>query len=285
MKDPLKVIALLLIGGLILCGIIMLIALLLPFMILGILIYFEGKKFRSQMGKYQLTVTSGLTLVTIGAASLCLPAIPALHGHYPGYMIIPFSIVIFLTLSIVTLGLWAAIKLYPLQKNIDQMKRERKELTRELSKIEKEMGVKTRVKHQLTDTSTSGLGKRERIEAQLGDLCMSSDQPRVFISLKEKIEKKVKELSVEEIRSRVAALHHPYKPKERGEAVEFCVLELEKLRKENCNLQQKLDECNRETARIGQEKEEKKRTISNLDASIRQKENTLMAKSRRIVLN
>lgn len=84
----------------------------------------------------------------------------------------------------------------------------------------------------------------------------------------------------------MAALRNPHKPKERREAVELCMLELEKLGKENHNLHQRVDEYNRETARVGQEKEEKERTISDLDEAIREKENALqMYKSQRIVLN
>ena len=286
MNDLVKVITLLVIAGLILYGTVMLIVLFIPFIISGTLIYFEWKKFRSQMARYQLTSTSMLTLAAIGAASLCFSAMLALRGNYPGYITIPFSVVSFLALSIVTLGLWAAIKLYSLKKDIKEMKKKRKIFKWELSRIEKELSVQNRLKSQLADVSTSLLDKRKRIEGQLRDFCMSSDHPRVFISLKERIEREAGGLSVEEIRSRLAAFHSPHKPKERREAVELCVLELEKLNKENRNLHQKVDECNRETARIGQEKEEIERMISNLDVSMRHKENTLrVAGSQRIVLN
>lgn len=286
MDDFGEVIFFLVIAGLILYGIIMLIILLIPFIISGTIIYFEGKKFRSQMGKYQLTPTSKLTLAAIGATSLCLSAILVLNGHYPVYVIIPFSVVGFLTLSIVTLGLWAAVKLYPLQNDIEEMKKERNKLKRVLLGIEKELNKQNQVKCQLGGTFTSELEKRERIESQLRDFCMSSDHPRVFISLKERIEREARGLTVEEIRSRLAALRNPHKPKERREAVELCMLELEKLGKENHNLHQRVDEYNRETARVGQEKEEKERTISDLDEAIREKENALqMYKSQRIVLN
>lgn len=286
MDDFGEVIVFLVIAGLILYGIIMLIILLIPFIISGGLIYFEGKKFRSQMGKYQLSSTSKLTLAAIGAASLCLSAILALWGHYPGYMIIPFSVIGFLTLSIVTLGLWAAIKLYPLQTYIEEMKRERNKLNRELTRIGRELSAKNRLKGKLANTFASELEKRERIEGQLRDFCMSSDHPRVFISLKERIEREARELSVEEIRSLLAALHNPHKPKERREAVELCVLELEKLGKENHNIHQRVDECVCKIERIGQEKEAKERTISDLNEVIREKENALqLYKSQKIVLN
>jgi hypothetical protein len=286
MDDFGEVIVFLVIAGLILYGIIMLIILLIPFIISGVLIYFEGKKFRSQMGKYQLSSTSKLTLAAIGAASLCLSAILALWGHYPGYMIIPFSVIGFLTLSIVTLGLWAAIKLYPLQNYIEGMKRERNKLNRELTRIGRELSAKNRLKGKLANTFASELEKRERIEGQLRDFCMSSDHPRVFISLKERIEREARELSVEKIRSLLAALHNPHKPKERREAVELCVLELEKLGKENHNIHQRVDECVCKIERIGQEKEAKERTISDLNEVIREKENALqLYKSQKIVLN
>lgn len=286
MDDLGEAIFYLVLAGAIIYGIIMLIILLIPFIVSGILIYFEGKKFRSQMGKYQLTSTSKLTLAAIGAASLCLSAILALWGHYPTYMIIPFSVIGFLTLSIVTLGLWAAIKLYPLQNDIKEMKRNRNQFHRELTRIGRELSAKNRLKGKLANMFASELEKRERIESQLRDFCMNSDHPRVLISLKERIEREARGLSVEEIRSQLAALHNPHKPKERREAVELCVLELEKLDKENHNLYQRVDECDRETAGIGQEKEEKERAISDLGEAIREKENALqMYKSQRIVLN
>lgn len=286
MDDLGKVIAFLVIAGLILYGIIMLIILLIPFIISGTIIYFEGKKFRSQMGKYQLTTTSKLTLAAIGAASLCVSAIFALTGHYPPYMIVPLSVVAFLTLSIVTLGLWAAIKLYPVQNGIEEMKRERNKLSRELIGIRNGLSAQNRIKGQLSNKFTSELEKRRRIEGQLRDFCMGSDHPRVFISLKERIEREARGLTLEELRSRLAALRNPQKQKERREAVELCVLKLENLNKENHNLHQRVDECDREIERISQEKEEKERTVSNLNEAIQEKENALQAyKNQRIVLN
>lgn len=286
MDDLGKVIAFLVIAGLILYGIIMLIILLIPFIISGTIIYFEGKKFRSQVGKYQLTSTSKLTLAAIGAASLCVSAIFSLTGHYPPYMILPLSVVAFLTLSIMTLGLWAAVKLYPLQNGIEEMKRERNKLNRELTRIGNELSGQNRIKGQLSNKFASELEKRGRIEGQLRDFCMSSDHPRVLISLKERIEKEVRGLRVEEIRSRLAALRNPKKQKERREAVELCVLELEKMSKENHNVHQRVDECDREIARIGEEKGEKERTISNLNEAILEKEDALQVyKSQKIVLS
>lgn len=286
MDDLGEAIFFLVLAGAIIYGIIMLIILLIPFIISGAIIYFEGKKFRSQMGKYQLTSTSKLTLAAIGAASLCVSGILFLNGHYPVYVIIPFSVVCFLTLSIVTLGLWATVKLYPLQNNIEEMRKERNRLNRELSRVERELGAQNRQKGRLANKFASELEKRERIEGQLRDFCMNSDHPRVIISLKERIEKEVRGLSVKEIRSRLATFHNSHKPKERREAVELCVLELEKLNKENHNLHQKVDEYVCIIERKGQEKEAKERTISNLNEVIREKENTLQVyKSQRIVLN
>jgi hypothetical protein len=115
---------------------------------------------------------------------------------------------------------------------------------------------------------------------------MNSDHPRVFISLKERIEREARRLTVEGIRSRLVALRNPNKSNERSDVIELCVLELEKMGKENHNLHQRLDKCSRETARVGQEKEEKERAISGLNEAIREKENALqMYKSQRIVLN
>ncbi|MBM4305279.1 MAG: hypothetical protein FJ123_00955 [Deltaproteobacteria bacterium] len=286
MDDLAEGIFFIILAGAIIYGIIMLIVLLIPFIVSGTIIYFEGKAFKSQLGKYQLTSTSKLTLTAIGVGSICFTAILSLTGHYPPYMIVPFSVVVFLTLSIATLCLWGAIKLYPFQKNIRTLRKGQKRVQDELAEISRKLTNQRRAHSRLSNKFASELEKRERIEGQLREFCMNSDHPRAIISLKEKIEGEVKGLNLEEIGSRLVTLRNLHTPKERREAIELCVLELEKLSIKNYDVHKRVEECSQKIERLSLEKEEKEGMISNVNNLIREQEDALQAfRSQRIVLN
>lgn len=286
MDDLFKVIFFLVVAGMIIYGIIMLIILLLPFIISGIIIYFEGKQFKGQIERYQLTSTSKMTLVLIGIASLGISAIVVIKGNFPNYMIVLLSIISFLTLSIGTLGLWAAIKLNPIRKNSHRLEKEHDRLREELFWINKDFGDQNSLKEGLLNKFGSQLEQREKLEARLKDLCVDGEHPRALITLKEKLEGEVKSLPLEEIRSRLSSISDPKIEKDRCKAIEWYVLELERLGKETNQIHIKLQEFDRLTGSLNQKKMEKERAIVNMVETIKQSENSLNTfRSQRIILN
>lgn len=278
-----KVIYYLVIMAIVITGIIVIISLLYPFIISGVIIFFQGRKFKNQMRNYQLTLKTKFVLFLIGIVSLCISTLTILISEVPNYMVIPFSIIIFLSLSIGTLGLWASFKLAPIKKVIQKLKKDLKILKKKLKEVNKDYFYHNSYKNRLFMQYESQLRDREKLENDLKDLCIKGDNPRVLTALKERIEAEVKNFSLKELEKR---LYEDELKEDFYTKLERHVLELEKINRETNNIHLKIEELDTMIELLNREKRDIEGNMNRLLGDIEDYQRGLIEmKNNRIILN